>query len=114
MILREDRNLLVVTHLCQLISLFTGVGGLIVPLVIWLTQKDQILGMDEHGKAIVNFQISLLIYSLVCIPLMLLCGLGILGLIIIGIIDIVLPIINAIRASNGEGPEYPLTLSLIQ
>ncbi len=114
MIVREDRNLLVVTHLCQLINLFTGIGGLIVPLIIWLTQKDQIWGMDEHGKAIVNFQISLLIYSLICIPLMLLCGLGLVGLILIGVVAIVLPIINAIRASNGESPQYPLTLNLIQ
>ena len=114
MILREDKNLLVVMHLCQLISLFTGIGGLLVPLIIWLTKKDEIIGMDEHGKAIVNFQISLIIYSLLCIPLMLLCGLGIVGLIIIGIIDIVLPIINAIKASNGEPPSYPFSLTLVQ
>lgn len=114
MILREDRNLLVVTHLCQLINLFTVIGGFLVPLIIWLTQKDQILGMDEHGKAIVNFQISLYIYSLICIPLILLCGIGFLGLAVLGIVTLVLPIINAIRASNGESPEYPFSLKLVK
>jgi hypothetical protein len=44
--LREDKNLLVVTHLSQLLDLVTGMGGLIVPLVLWLTQKG---GSARHG-----------------------------------------------------------------
>ena len=37
MILREDKNLLAITHYTQLINLVSGFGGLIVPLVLWLT-----------------------------------------------------------------------------
>ena len=54
-IMREDRQLLMLTHLSQLLDLVTGIGGFIVPLVIWLTQKDKVLGMDAHGKMILNF-----------------------------------------------------------
>ena len=56
--MRADKNLLMVTHLSQLLDLVTGFGGLIVPVVLWLTQKELVIGMDEHGKAIVNFQKS--------------------------------------------------------
>ena len=52
MMLREDRNLLVVAHLSQLLDLVTGIGGFIVPLILWLTQRDKVLNMDEHGKPI--------------------------------------------------------------
>ena len=69
--------------------------------------------MNEHGKEIINFQISILIYMLLCIPLILLFGLGILGMIVIGLIAMIFPIINAIKASNGEIPKYPLSLSFI-
>lgn len=112
--MREDQRLLVITHLTQLLDLITGFAGLVVPLVIWLTQKDKVWKMDEHGKAIVNFQISLILYALICVPLILLLGLGILGLIVVGIIGIIFPVLNAIKASNGEAPNYPLSITFIK
>lgn len=111
--MRTDNQLLVVTHLSQLLTFVTGFGGLIVPLVLWATQKDKVFDMDEQGKRIINFQISIIIYALLCIPAIFLLGLGILGLIFIGVISFVFPIINAIKASNGETPSYPLSLNFI-
>lgn len=113
-IMREDRQLLMLTHLSQLLDLVTGIGGFIVPLVIWLTQKDKVLGMDAHGKMILNFQISLFIYSIIAAPLILLFGIGILLFIGIGIIAIVFPILNAIKVNNGEIPHYPLSINIIK
>jgi uncharacterized Tic20 family protein len=111
--MREDKQLLVITHLSQLITLLIGFGSLLLPLFLWLTQKEKVYAMNEHGKRILNFQLSLLVYSLICIPLILLLGLGLLGLLVIGIIAIVFPIINAIKASHGETPQYPLSLNFI-
>jgi uncharacterized Tic20 family protein len=111
---RIDNQLIVITHLSQMLTYLTGFGGLLVPLILWLTQKDKVEGMDEHGKAIVNFQLSMIIYAIICIPLIFLIGLGILGLILIGIISFIFPIINAIKASNGEMPSYPLSIRFIQ
>ena len=59
-----DTQLLMFTHLSQLLTCITGVGGLIVPLFIWLTQKDKIADMDLHGKSIVNFQLSLIVWAI--------------------------------------------------
>ena len=112
--MREDRQLLMLTHLSQLLDLVTGIGGFIVPLVIWLTQKDKVLGMDTHGKMILNFQLSIFIYSLISVPLILLFGIGILMLIAIGIIAIVFPILNAIKVNNGEIPDYPLSIKILK
>jgi uncharacterized Tic20 family protein len=112
--MREDNQMLVITHLSQLLDLVTGIGGFIVPLILWLTQKDKVAGMDMHGKMILNFQISLFLYSIICIPLIILFGLGILLLIIIGLIALILPIMNAIKVSNGEMPYYPLTIEFIK
>lgn len=112
--MREDKQLLVLTHLSQLLDLVTGIGGFLVPLVIWLTQRDKVLGMDAHGKMIMNFQISMFLYSLISIPLILLFGLGIFLLIGIGLLVLIFPILNAIKVSNGEIPYYPLSIQIFK
>jgi uncharacterized Tic20 family protein len=111
--MRQDRQLIVLTHLSQLISLVIGFGSLILPLILWMTNKEKVYQMDTHGKNIINFQLSILIYSIICIPLILLLGLGILGLIALAFVAIIFPIINAIKASNGETPTYPLSINII-
>lgn len=112
--MREDNQMLVLTHLSQLLELVTGIGGFIVPLVLWLTQRDRVAGMDAHGKMILNFQISIFIYSIISVPLIFLFGVGIFLLIAVGILSIALPIVNAIRVSNGQMPDYPLTMEIIK
>ncbi|TQO37319.1 hypothetical protein GQ41_1921 [Arenibacter algicola] len=109
----ENRQLLVWTHLSQLLDIVTGFGGFIVPLVLWLTQRDTIMNMDENGKSIINFQISMFLYILICIPMILLLGIGILGIIAIAVLCFVFPIINAIKVSNGEKPHYPLSIKFV-
>lgn len=111
--MREDRQTLMLTHLSQLLDLITGFGGFIVPLVIWITNKDKIHEMDEHGKGIINFQLSMFLYAILCIPLILLLGLGIIGLIGIGILCLIFPIVNAVKANNGEEPHYPLSIKFV-
>ncbi|MDT0644553.1 DUF4870 domain-containing protein [Zunongwangia sp. F363] len=112
--MREDRQMLVITHISQLLDLITGFGGFIVPLILWATQKDKVIGMDAHGKMVMNFQISLFIYSIICIPLIFLFGIGFLLLGVVWVFGIIMPIINAINASNGEPCHYPLTIELIK
>ncbi|MDQ7916904.1 DUF4870 domain-containing protein [Mesonia sp. MT50] len=107
---REDRQLLMLTHLSQLLDYITGIGGLIVPLIIWATQKENVLEMDEQGKQIINFRISIFIYAILSVPLIFLFGLGFLVLAVVGIVAFVFPIINAIKANNGESTSYPLSI----
>lgn len=111
---RTDNQLLVATHLSQLLDYITGFGGLIVPLVLWFCNKESVMNMDNHGKSIINFQLSIIIYSLVSIPLIFFFGLGILTLIAVGIIAFVFPIVNAIKVNNGEGVYYPFSLQIIK
>jgi uncharacterized Tic20 family protein len=101
--MKENRQLLVFTHLSQLLDFVTGIGGFIVPLLLWLVKKDEVFDMDRHGKAILNFSI----------PFVLLFGLGLLGFIVIGLFYIIFPIINAVRASNNQQPNYPLSIKFL-
>ena len=111
---KVDNNLLVATHLCQLLTYISGFGGLVVPLILWLTQKDKVVGMDIQGKQIVNFQLSLIVYCILSIPLIFVFGLGILTLIAISILSVVIPIVNAIKVNNQEPPVYFMNITFIK
>tara|TARA_R110001632_G_scaffold11684_8_gene41727 strand:- start:990 stop:1328 length:339 start_codon:yes stop_codon:yes gene_type:complete len=112
--MRADRQLLTLTHLSQLLCFVTGIGGFVVPLIVWLTQKESVHALDEHGKSILNFQISMFLLTLLCVPLILLFGLGLLGIFVLTVFLLIFPIINAVKASNGEPPYYPLSLRILR
>jgi uncharacterized Tic20 family protein len=111
--MKQDNQTIVIMHLSQLATFVFAFGSILIPLIIWLTQKEKIKDLDTHGKMILNFQFSLLIYSFVCIPLIFI-GVGILGLLIILVVSIVYPIKNAIRASNQQAPEYPYSITFLK
>ena len=112
--MKTNKQLLVLTHLSQLLDFVTGIGGFIVPLIIWITKKDEVYDMDEHGKAILNFRISMFLYLIICVPMILFFGLGLLGFLVIGIFYLIFPIINAIKVNNNEDPSYPFSIAFIK
>jgi hypothetical protein len=101
--------------LCHLAALawFLPLGHLLGPLVVWLVKKDEHPFIDEQGKESLNFQISMTIYGSVA-ALTLLVIIGILLLPAVFIADVVLTIVAAIKASNGESYRYPLTIRFIK
>ncbi len=111
--MKKNKELLAVTHLSQLLDFITGLGGLIVPFLIWFLKKDEIINMDKHGRAILNFRITMFIYFLICIPLILFFGLGFLGFCVLGIFYAIFPILNAIKAINEEEPNYPFSIQFL-
>lgn len=111
--MREDNQLIVFMHLSQLLDLVTGVGGFLVPLIIWLRNRDRIYKLDAHGKAIVNFQLSLFVLAFISIPLILFFGMGILMLLGLACINVIFPVINAIRAGQDEPAYYPFSFRFI-
>ena len=49
--MKRNNQLIVITHLSQLLDLVTLVGGLLVPLFIWITNKDKVFTMDDNLHA---------------------------------------------------------------
>lgn len=97
--------------LCHLSSLL-GVG-FILPLIVYLSMRDESPYVEANARAVLNFHLSVLIYCICCIPLIfVIIGLPI--LIVIGIATFILSIVGAVKASNGECYSYPLTLQLIK
>ena len=106
-------------HLSGFLGYFVVVpfASIIGPLVVWLIKKDSSTFVDEHGKEAINFQITMsivyaitwflfftIIFTLVAMALFPVLGLWI----------VVLVIVAAIKASNGEHFRYPLTIRFIK
>jgi len=112
--LKEDRQMLMIMHLSQLLFIVSGIGGIVVPIILWQLKKDEIQHMDAQGKEVVNFQISLFIYYIVA-GLLCLLLIGFILLPIIGLLNIILPIIYGLKAKDGEALiRYPLTIRFIK
>lgn len=108
-----------------LLWMFTsGVLAFLAPLVILQTKGNESPVVRRHAVASVNFQLSMLIYAAACggtllvgallsfivvgIPLLILAGVA---LLVVAVVSFVLPILAAVKASNGEEYAYPFTIT---
>ena len=102
-----------------------AVFGFVGPLLVWLFKRDEHPFTDHHTKEALNFQLTVLLVLVLSIVLAIpavivgVITFGI-GLILLGVLAvvavvawIVLPIIGAVKASNGEGYRYPLTIRFV-
>lgn len=106
---QEDRTLAMITHLSGIVL------GFIMPLVIWLVNKDKADKgfLTDQAKEALNFQITLAIVYVVGI---------ILTAILIGalinfaawIACVVLSIMAGLKANEGVAYRYPVALRLIK
>jgi uncharacterized Tic20 family protein len=98
-------------------ALVAHVGGLltsfIAPLVIWLAKGDDSEFVRDQAKEALNFQITLLIASVVGATTTVCLGLGFLVLAAVWIADVVLSLVAALRSYDGHRYRYPATLRLI-
>jgi len=87
----------------------------VVPaLIMWLIKRDQSSFIDDHGKEAVNFQISLVLYSLVGFPLMFVCGIGIAVWVAAYVLGIVGLILASVAANKGQFYRYPVCLRFVK
>ena len=101
-------------HASALIGFFVPWAGHILgPLIVWLAKRGDSPEIDIHGKESLNFQISMLIYSLIAgVLCLVLIGFVLLG--ILHILNLVLVIIASIQASEGKLYRYPISIRLIK
>lgn len=155
MITSNEKTIASVTHLSALTQYFFPFGNFVFPIVIWSTKKNDSEFVDYNGKQVLNFQLSIFMYSLflmlISIPLLIygfvnsltvypnfngnidfdnfdfhtishekitgIIWVAIIGIVIFGflkIIEFILIIIAAVKASNGEYYKYPLTIPFIK
>lgn len=99
-------------HFSLLAGFALPIVGVILPIILWQLKKDEYTIVDVHGKIVVNWIISALIYLGISMILMMI-AIGVLGILVISGATVVFAIVGGIKANNGEVWEYPLSLKLI-
>jgi len=61
----SEKNTATFTHLSTLTQYFIPFGNYIFPILIWSSYKDKSEFANHHGKQALNFQLSLLLYTLI-------------------------------------------------
>jgi uncharacterized protein len=98
-------------HLSALAGLVIGLNWL-GPLIIYLVKKDEHPFIADQSREALNFNLSVFIYIIIS-AILIIVVIGFLLLPAVAIAWLVLTIIAAVRANNGEAYRYPLTLRLV-
>ena len=110
---KTARNWAVAAHLSGL-SLYLGVpfGNILGPLLVWLFKRGESPFVEMQAKEALNFQLSITIYGVVA-GLLIILLVGVFLIPIVFILQIVLTIVAAVRASEGKAYTYPCTIRLV-
>ena len=109
---------------CHLSALsgFIGLpfGNIIGPILIWQIQKDKFPSVNQHGKAALNFQITMTIALFVAGIMAVLLSFFCVGYLLIPLViliplaGLVFTIIAGIKANNGEEYKYPFSFEFVK
>lgn len=99
-------------HLSQLAGFIIPGAGLVLPIVMWATNKDESKIIDMHGKNILNWIISMVIYMAVGVVLSIFL-IGIPIIVAVSICSLVFIIIGSVKASEGVVYKYPLAIEFL-
>ena len=118
----EDRTWAMAAHLGALVTAWFALG-LLAPLAVLLVQGNKSEFVRRHATESLNFQISLLIYSLIgtvvaFVLTLLTLGIGLFVIVPVVIVLVVLVLIvmimAGIAANRGDDFRYPLNIRLIR
>ena len=106
----EERTLAALTHLSGLAGYLVPLGGVVVPIILWIVKKDSpVISSIAKQALLLNVVIFLAIgltgilwLTIILIPLVLLFWA------VLGVIALALPIIGAVYAWDGNYFRYPM------
>jgi uncharacterized Tic20 family protein len=99
-------------HLSQLAGFVVPFLGLALPIIMWAVNKDQFPEVDRHGKVVLNWIISQVIYFAVAFVLIFVI-IGVPIIILLGLVSLIYAIIGAIKANDGQVWNYPGSIKFV-
>ncbi len=109
-----SRNWALSAHLSGVLAGYViPFGNILAPMVIWLVKKEDDRFAGEHALEALNFQLTVLLALIACIPLIFIV-IGIPMMIVIGVGSLIYGIIATIKAGSGEDYRYPFCWRLVK
>ncbi len=105
-------------HLLAFSGLLIPFGNILGPLAIWLWKRKESDFVDIHGKIAINFQLTLLLFLIGALMAAIFTGILMIFvkplLTILAIYTVVMIIVAAVKAYQGEYPEIALSAEFIK
>ncbi len=116
---KAERSFAVYMHLSLLLHLVLSFLALIVPYVMWSSKREGSPFLDDHGREALNFQISIVVWTVVFAVLAAPVAyftdtLALLVILFPHVLGIVGMFCAASAANRGEFFRYPMTLRLLK
>ncbi|MBX3470050.1 MAG: DUF4870 domain-containing protein [Planctomycetes bacterium] len=109
---QEARTWGMVAHLSTFAGYVIPFGNVVGPLVV-LTAKKEHPFVTDQAKEALNFQITILLLSMVCIVLVFVI-IGIFLLMALLLFDLIVTVMACLAANRGEAYRYPFSLRLVK
>ena len=138
---QSEKNTAAIIHLSSFAKYLIPFAGIVVPLIIWQTKKNESEFIDQNGKSVINFHISTFLYGMIlfCISAVIfitnivsyvnleklgkeifpvelvtlfIVGIGILCF--YTIVEFILIILGSVKANEGNVYKYPFTINFIK
>lgn len=109
-IAEQDRTLAVLTHLSGLAGYIVPLGGIVVPIVIWASKSESPLIVAIAKQAII-LNVAVFVTIVVSFTLwvtILLIPVIVLLWVALAVVAVALPVLGAVKASQGEYYRYPV------
>lgn len=104
---------LVAMHLCPLVGFVIPFANLITPLILWLIKRQESPALDQAGKDVLNFQISISIYAILSIVLWFIL-IGFVLSFLVFILWLYGMVMAAMKVGTNETFRYPFTISFLR
>ena len=109
----EENNFLMLLHLTQFCGMLIPLIGSVIPVFLWLNNKDRSPKADLHGRIVFNWMFSFTFY-LICSLLLSGAVIGLVTLGVLLILNVIFVMVGTFRARNGKIFEYPFSIQFFK
>lgn len=124
----QENTYCMLMHLSLLLAIVHPFIGIVIPVVGWALNKDTYLSVDNNGRVIINWVISMCIYSLILFSISIPMGFSMafnfgnplsmfsafIPLIILGVLNLIFIVMGALKANDGKVSNYPLSFRFVK
>ena len=118
---KDARLWAMLCHLAALAGIFSYIGfGVVLPfanvlgpLIIWLIKRNESSFVDDQGSEALNFHLTMTIAFVISVMLMFIL-IGFIFIMLFIVYDLVMTIIAAVKANDGNKYRYPYIIRFIK
>lgn len=111
---KDARNWAMICQLSALAGFIVPpVGHVLGPLIVWAVKKDEFPFVDDQGKEALNFQLTITIGYVLCVPLIFIV-IGVFMMAALGLYSFIMIIIASIKANDGVAYRFPHTIRFLK